>query len=135
VPIVVRGLNTFWKRLNNAGPRRRKALDLALDDTADAIQRKASELVPVLSGFLRRSINVEREPFRKRIVVASEYAAWIEFGQPEGGTSPVYFQYGKEKGKPRGRPTGPRPFLRPAFDTESKRLRDFLRSRLKQSRK
>ncbi len=135
MPIVVRGLKAFWTRLNNAGPRRRKALDLALDDTADAIHWKASELVPVLQGFLRRSIIVRRSPLRKRVVVASDYAAWIEFGLPVGGTSPAEFQYGKDKGKPRGRPMGPRPFLRPAFDTESKRLKKFLKLRLAKSRK
>ncbi len=45
-------------------------LDAAMDDTADAVLAEASRLVPVDTGFLRRSIGLKLKPFHKKIVVA-----------------------------------------------------------------
>ncbi len=99
-----------------------KLLDWAMDDTADAILLKAMRLVPVLKGILRGSMLVKAEYLKKRIVVQANYAASIEFGEPVGGNSP------KEG---RAVPPGPRPYLRPAFHTESKRVEEFYGNRLR----
>ena len=52
-----------------------------------------------------------------------DYASKIEFGEPIGGNP-------KTQDDPkRATPTGPRPYMRPAFDTQSKRLEDFYKRR------
>jgi len=94
-----------------------KVLDAAMDDTADAVMAEASRLVPVDTGFLMRSIGIKLQPFYKKIVVAAPYASYIEFGEPIG-TGPKTTV-----------PQGPRPYLRPAFQTQTKRLEEFYEKR------
>ena len=86
-----------------------EVLDMALDDTADAISLAAQRIVPVDTGRLRSSINVRREYLAKTIGTNVEYAAFVEFGTPIGT----------------GENCGPMPFLRPAFETNKGRVSEF----------
>ena len=106
-----------------------KILDAAMDDTADAVMAKASDLVPVDTGFLKRSIGTKLQPFHKRIVVTAPYASWIEFGKPIGGKTKTKWKKGQGQVPRDTVPLGPRPYLRPAFDTETKRLEEFYEKR------
>ena len=106
-----------------------KILDAAMDDTADAVFAEANRLCPVDTGFLRRSIGLKLKPFHKKIVVAAPYAKWIEFGKPIGGTTRYKWKKGKGKVPRDTVPKGPRPYLRPAFQTQTKRLEDFYEKR------
>ena len=97
---------------------------MALNDTADAILLKAMDLVPVRKGILKDSIGTDLQQFLHKIVFAkADYASKIEFGEPIGGDP-------KTQNDPeRAEPPGPRPFMRPAFQTELKRLTEFYEKR------
>jgi hypothetical protein len=112
--ITLRGMAELRARLAEYREQAPEALDLAMDDTADAISLAAQRLVPVDTGFLRSSINVRRRPLRKSIGTNADYAERIEFGTPTGTG-------------PHG---GPRPYLRPAFVTEVRRLVEFFKRHL-----
>ena len=82
---------------------------MALDDTADAMSLEAQRIVPVDTGRLRGSINVKKEYLSKVIGTNVEYAAFVEYGSPEGTG-------------PNG---GPKPYMRPAFENNKKRVAEF----------
>ena len=97
--ITIKGGDDFRKKLQQLMQQYPDVLDMALDDTADAISLDAQRTVPVDTGRLRGSINVKREYLKKRIGTNLEYAAFVEFGTPIGTG-------------PHG---GPQPYLRPAM--------------------
>jgi len=97
--ITIKGGDDFRKKLNEIIEKYPDVMDMALDDTADAISLDAQRTVPVDTGRLRGSINVKREYLKKRIGTNLEYAAFVEFGTPIGTG-------------PHG---GPQPYLRPAM--------------------
>jgi hypothetical protein len=74
---------------------------------AKEIQSEAREIVPVRDNFLKPSII--HEPIEDGFVVGSdsEYANYIEFGEPQGT----------------GLNGGPRPYLRPAFHNNKENIR------------
>ena len=93
-------------------------------DTADAIMLKAMQLVPVATNVLRNSIGTDLSGYQHKIVFANaDYASKIEFGEPIGGNPAT------QDDPERAEPPGPRPFMRPAFQTESKRLTEFYEKR------
>jgi len=98
--ITIKGGDDFRKKLNEIIEKYPDVMDMALDDTADAISLDAQRTVPVDTGRLRGSINVKREYLKKRIGTNLEYAAFVEFGTPIGTG-------------PHG---GPQPYLRPALE-------------------
>ena len=97
--ITIKGGDDFRKKLNEIIEKYPDVMDMALDDTADAISLDAQRTVPVDTGRLRGSINVKREYLKKRIGTNLEYAAFVEYGTPIGTG-------------PHG---GPQPYLRPAM--------------------
>ena len=122
--IVVKGLTELTAKIKSTKNTIPDQLDLAMNDTADAILLEALRLVPVATGVLKQSIKHDlSERFRKIIFANADYASKIEFGEPIGGNP-------KTQNDPkRATPTGPRPYMRPAFDTQSKRLEDFYKRR------
>ena len=107
--IEIRGDDEFKALLKNLMDKYPGVLDMALDDTADAISLKAQQIVPVDTGRLRASINVKREELKKTIGTNVEYATFVEFGTPVGT----------------GENGGPMPYLRPAFETNKGRITEF----------
>jgi HK97 gp10 family phage protein len=107
--IEIRGDDEFKALLKNLMDKYPGVLDMALDDTADAISLKAQQIVPVDTGRLRASINVKREELKKTIGTNVEYASFVEFGSPIGT----------------GENGGPKPYLRPAFETNKGRVPEF----------
>ena len=107
--IRIKGGDKFKAILQKLAEDRPDVLDMALDDTADAISLEAQRIVPVDTGRLRASINVKREYLSKVIGTNVEYAAYVEYGSPEGTG-------------PNG---GPSPYLRPAFENNKKRVSEF----------
>ena len=124
--IVVKGLTELTANIKATKNTIPDQLDLAMNDTADAILLEALRLVPVATGGLKQRIKHDlSERFRKIIFANADYASKIEFGEPIGGNP-------KTKDDPkRATPTGPRPYMRPAFDTQSKRLKEFYDKRIK----
>ena len=122
--ITVTGLDELSAKITATKKTIPKKLDLAMNDTADAILLKAMDLVPVRKGILKDSIGTDLQQFLHKIVFAkADYASKIEFGEPIGGDP-------KTQNDPeRAEPPGPRPFMRPAFQTESKRLTEFYEKR------
>ena len=59
--IEIRGGDAFKAKLQELVNFYPEVLDLALDDTADAISLDAQRMVPVDTGRLRASINVKRD--------------------------------------------------------------------------
>jgi len=122
--IVIKGLTELTAKIESTKNTIPDKLDLAMNDTADAILLEALRLVPVASGVLKQSIKHDlSERLRKIIFANADYASKIEFGEPIGGNPKT------QKHPKRATPTGPRPFMRPAFDTQSKRLKDFYKRR------
>ena len=80
--IEIRGDDEFKALLKNLMDKYPGVLDMALDDTADAISLEAQQTVPVDTGRLRASINVKREVLKKSIGTNVEYAQPVEYGTP-----------------------------------------------------
>ena len=80
--IEIRGGDAFKKKVKELRDFYPEILDLALDDTADAISLEAQQTVPVDTGRLRASINVKREVLKKSIGTNVEYAQPVEYGTP-----------------------------------------------------
>ena len=78
--IRITGGDKFKNLLKELQEKYPDVLDLALDDTADAMSLTAQRLVPVDTGRLRASINVKREYLSKVIGTNVEYARDVEFG-------------------------------------------------------
>lgn len=122
--ITVTGLDELSAKITATKKTVPKKLDLAMNDTADAIMLKAMRLVPVATNVLRNSIGTNLEGFQHKIIYANaDYASKIEFGEPIGGNPAT------QDDPERAEPPGPRPFMRPAFQTESKRLTEFYEKR------
>jgi hypothetical protein len=120
--ITVTGLDELSAKITATEKTIPKKLDLAMNDTADAIMLKAMRLVPVDKGVLRNSIGTNLEGFQHKIIYANaDYANKIEYGEPIGGDPKTQDE--------RADPPGPRPFMRPAFQTEKKRLTEFYEKR------
>ena len=122
--ITVTGLDELSAKITTTKKTIPNKLDLAMNDTADAIMLKAMRLVPVATSTLRNSIGTDLQKFQHKIIYANaDYANKIEYGEPIGGDP-------KTQNDPKTAvPPGPRPFMRPAFDTESKRLTEFYERR------
>ena len=112
--IEIRGGDVFKNKVKELRDFYPEILDLALDDTADAISLGAQRIVPVDTGRLRGSINVKRDYLVKTIGTNVEYAAFVEFGSPEGTG-------------PNG---GPKPYMRPAFENNRRRVAEFFKKNL-----
>jgi hypothetical protein len=107
--IRIEGAAEYKKKLAQLAKKYPDVLDMALEDTAAAIHLEASRIVPVDEGILKNSLNVRSEPMRKSVGTSMEYAVGIEFGTPTGTG-------------PNG---GPRPYLRPAFNNNHKRVTEY----------
>ena len=101
----IEGIDEFNAKLKEMKEEYPNHLDEAMDDTADAISLMAQIKVPVDTGRLRASINVQREYLRKSIGTNVTYAKYVEFG-----TS------GQR----------PQPYLRPAYEENKNRVSEFL---------
>ena len=122
--ITVTGLDELSAGITASKKTIPDTLDLAMNDTADAILLKAMSLVPVRRGILKDSIGTDLTGYQHKIVFAkADYASKIEFGEPIGGNPAT------QDDPERAEPPGPRPFMRPAFQTESKRLTEFYEKR------
>ena len=109
--VEIKGLAALRAKMEKMREEYPDILDIAMDDTADAISLRAQQIVPVDMGFLRSSITVRRRPLHKTIGSRAPYASDIEYGTPTGTG-------------PHG---GPRPYFRPAFMSEVPRLPEFFR--------
>ena len=107
--IRIKGGDKFKSTLQKIAEEHPQVMDAALDDTADAMSLEAQRIVPVDTGRLRASINVKKEFLVKVIGTNVEYAPFVEYGQPEG-TGPS---------------GGPKPFMRPAFENNRRRVAEF----------
>tara|TARA_Y100001970_G_C14205403_1_gene843643 strand:- start:1082 stop:1426 length:345 start_codon:yes stop_codon:yes gene_type:complete len=107
--ITIKGGDAFKKKLQDLAAEYPEVMDQALDDTADAMSLDAQRMVPVDTGRLRASINVKRDFLIKAIGTNVEYAPHVEYGSPEGTG-------------PNG---GPKPYMRPAFEKNKKRVAEF----------
>ena len=112
--ITIKGSEAFKSTLQKIAETHPNVLDAALDDTADAISLAAQRIVPVDTGRLRGSINVKRRKLNKRIGTNVEYAAFVEYSSPTGSG-------------PNG---GPKPYLRPAFQNNYRRVAEFFKKNL-----
>jgi hypothetical protein len=112
--ITIKGGDQFKSILQKIADEHPEVLDAALDDTADAMSLSAQIQVPVDTGRLRASINVKREFLVKVIGTNVKYAPHVEYGSPEGTG-------------PNG---GPRPFMRPAFENNRRRVAEFFKQNL-----
>ena len=122
--VTITGIDELTARINSTHKSSPRTLDLAMNDTADAIMLKAMKEVPVLTGTLRQSIGTDLSQTLHKIIFASaDYASKIEYGEPIGGDPAT------QGDKGRAEPPGPRPYMRPAFQTEKKRINEFYEKR------
>ena len=122
--LTITGIDELTARIASTHQSSPRTLDLAMNDTADAIMLKAMKEVPVAQGILRDSIGTDLSQTLHKIIYAkADYASKIEYGEPIGGDPAT------QGDKGRAEPPGPRPYMRPAFQTESKRLNEFYEKR------
>ena len=122
--LTITGIDELTAKINSTHQSSPRTLDLAMNDTADAIMLKAMKEVPVAQGILRDSIGTDLSQTLHKIIYAkADYASKIEYGEPIGGDPAT------QGDKGRAEPPGPRPYMRPAFQTESKRLNEFYEKR------
>ena len=122
--LTITGIDELTARIASTHQTSPRTLDLAMNDTADAIMLKAMKEVPVAQGILRDSIGTDLSQTLHKIIYAkADYASKIEYGEPIGGDPAT------QGDKGRAEPPGPRPYMRPAFQTESKRLNEFYEKR------
>ena len=107
--IEIRGGDAFKAKLQELVNFYPEVLDLALDDTADAISLDAQRMVPVDTGRLRASINVKRDYLTKVIGTNVEYAPHVEY---------------------RTQVQQPQQYLRPSFEKNKKRVAEFFKANL-----
>ena len=120
--VTITGIDELTARINITHQSSPRTLDFAMNDTADAIMLKAMKEVPVAQGILRDSIGTDLSQTLHKIIFASaDYASKIEYGEPEGGDPATQDE--------RADPPGPRPYMRPAFQTEKKRINEFYEKR------
>lgn len=112
--IRIKGGDAFKNKVKELRDFYPEVLDLALDDTADAMSLEAQRIVPVDTGRLRSSINVKRDYLVKVIGTNVKYAPHVEYGSPEGTG-------------PNG---GPKPYMRPAFENNRRRVAEFFKENL-----
>ena len=130
--ITIKGGDKFKSTLQKIAEKHPKVMDQALDDTADAMSLDAQRIVPVDTGRLRASINVKREFLVKVIGTNVEYATDVEFGT---GPHEIVAKNkkvlaNKKKGiifgrKVRHPGSEPKPFMRPAFENNRRRVAEF----------
>ena len=130
--ITIKGGDKFKSTLQKIAEEHPQVMDAALDDTADAMSLEAQRIVPVDTGRLRGSINVKREYLSKVIGTNVEYATDVEYGS---GPHEIVAKNkkvlaNKKKGIIFGRRvkhpgSQPRPYLRPAFENNKKRVSEF----------
>ena len=122
--LTITGIDELTARIASTHQTSPRTLDLAMNDTADAIMLKAMKEVPVAQGILRDSIGTDLSQTLHKIIYAkADYASKIKYGEPIGGDPAT------QGDKGRAEPPGPRPYMRPAFQTESKRLNEFYEKR------
>ena len=130
--ITIKGGDAFKKKLQDLAAEYPEVMDQALDDTADAMSLDAQRMVPVDTGRLRASINVKREFLIKAIGTNVEYATDVEFGT---GPHEIVAKNkkvlaNKKKGiifgkKVKHPGSKPRPYMRPAFENNRRRVAEF----------
>jgi len=130
--IRIKGGEKFKSTLQKIAEEHPQVMDAALDDTADAMSLEAQRIVPVDTGRLRGSINVKREFLVKVIGTNVEYARDVEFGT---GPHEIVAKNkkvlaNKKKGIIFGRKvkhpgSQPRPYMRPAFENNRRRVAEF----------
>ena len=130
--ITIKGGDKFKSTLQKIAEEHPQVMDAALDDTADAMSLEAQRIVPVDTGRLRASINVKREFLVKVIGTNVEYARDVEFGT---GPHEIVAKNkkvlaNKKKGiifgrKVRHPGSEPKPFMRPAFENNRRRVAEF----------
>lgn len=123
--IKLKGDKEFQLLLTTLKEQYPDVLDMALDDTADSISLTAQQLVPVDTGRLKSSINVKRKYLKKTIGTNVKYAAWIEYGKPIGGKTTMKWKKGKGLVPRDTSPLGPKPYFRPAFQTNKNKVTKF----------
>jgi len=122
--LTITGIDELTAKINSTHQSSPRTLDLAMNDTADAIMLKAMKEVPVAQGILRDSIGTDLSQTLHKIIYAkADYASKIEYGEPIGGDPAT------QGDKGRAEPPGPRPYMRPAFQTEKKRINEFYEKR------
>ena len=130
--ITIKGGDAFKKKLQDLAAEYPEVMDQALDDTADAMSLDAQRMVPVDTGRLRASINVKRDFLIKAIGTNVEYATDVEFGT---GPHEIVAKNkkvlaNKKKGiifgkKVKHPGSKPRPYMRPAFENNRRRVAEF----------
>ena len=78
MPLTITGIDELTAKINSTHQSSPRTLDLAMNDTADAIMLKAMKEVPVLTGTLRQSIGTDLSQTLHKIIYAkADYASTI----------------------------------------------------------
>lgn len=117
------------KFLAMATEARVNTLAKAVPPAADIVLGSMREKVPVVSGGLKKSLEmeiVERAPGRLIVAMKTPAPHWhlVEFGHRMVGPKPD---------KKEGGTVGPKPFIRPAFDETRTAMKNEIRDNIRDS--
>ena len=80
ITLKIKGLDAAIKNANKIASTARKETQAALDDFAFRVEGDAKVLAPANEGGLRMAIGTKRGNLQASVVVAKDYAAFMEFG-------------------------------------------------------
>lgn len=142
--IVLEGLPDLIDELEGFEKASKAALMKAMDESCQRVERDAKNLVHVISGELRGSIEYEvtetSDGVEGKVSAKKDYAVYEEFGTGTLGAAdhegtdpnanPTYTVTGKKSGKPfLGRPA--HPYLYPAYKANRKAIQQTFADAIK----
>lgn len=80
ITLKIKGLDAAIKNANKIASTARKETQAALDEFAFRVEGDAKVLAPANEGGLRMAIGTKRGNLQASVVVAKDYAAFMEFG-------------------------------------------------------
>ena len=131
--IEFENLNEILNQLDNIGSK--EQLEAALGKACALVERTAKENAPKGNGDLRRSIQSKVEDLQGIVFTPLEYAPYVEYGTglfaEEQGRTDVPWSYQDEQGNWHSTSgMHPRPYMRPALDTNRERIVSILKEGL-----
>ena len=80
IKITLKGVNELRDSLFSLENKLKNKVDKELNAFGQNTVNDAKRFAPVNEGFLRNSISFKKEGYKVRIIVAADYAAYLEFG-------------------------------------------------------
>lgn len=120
VRLKVEGVEDILKALRKADEDMQKELHDIVSEAAEIVFREADARVPILSGASRESLRIETGFTKSGLFYAN-----VVVGNHDTAFYITFYELGTSR-------QPPRPFMRPALDSERSEIRNYMISRLRE---